>query len=128
MCHVTVTNNSEILTRQQLEESCETTNQSHDHTRERKARLDTVNDILMVHDAMDQLISCQYSVPNQEHTASFLAYILSQFTLILPTEGAGLVKSVAVLLNVLDLNLHTDQAADALMDTFIGVYRGRHNH
>jgi hypothetical protein len=81
-----------------------------------KFRLEAVNDVVTVQDAMDRLIARQYSVRDQEYTNSFLAGILTQLTLILPAEAAALVKSMAILLDELDLDLHANRASTALMD------------
>ncbi|KIM72170.1 hypothetical protein PILCRDRAFT_16384 [Piloderma croceum F 1598] len=66
---------------------------------------------------MDRLISQQYSVPNQEYLNTSLASTLVQLSPILPAEGASLVKSVSILLSKLDLDIHDDRLAMALMDT-----------
>jgi hypothetical protein len=71
---------------------------------------------------VDRLIAREYAVFDQEYTNTFLASILVQLTLTLPAEGASLVKSVAILLDELDLNLHADCAASALMDTLAGPF------
>jgi hypothetical protein len=81
-----------------------------------KSRLKAVNDVVMVQDAMDRQITRQYSIRDQEYTTSFLAGILTQLTLILPVEAAALVKSMAILLDELDLDLHANHASTALMD------------
>ncbi|KIM73987.1 hypothetical protein PILCRDRAFT_14801 [Piloderma croceum F 1598] len=82
-----------------------------------RARLEAVSDIITVQDAMDKLIAREYSVPNQEYSNDFLASILIQLTLILPAEGASIVKAVAILLSELELDMRAERAADALMDT-----------
>ena len=82
-----------------------------------RARLEAVSDIVTVQDAMDRLIAREYSVPDQEYSNDFLASILTQLTLILPAEGASIVKAVAILLSELELDLRAEKAADALMDT-----------
>ena len=60
-------------------------------------------------------MSCEYSVPNQEYLIIHLATILFQLTATLPAEGASIVKSVAMLLNDLDLDNHAEHMADALI-------------
>jgi hypothetical protein len=82
-----------------------------------RARLKAVADVVTVQDTMERLIACKYSVPNQEYSIDFLASILTQLTLVLPAEGAGIVKAIAILLSELELDMRADRAADALMET-----------
>ena len=82
-----------------------------------KARLEAVSDIITVQDAMDKLIACEYSIPDQEYSNDFLASILTQITLILPAEAASIVKAVAILLSELEMDMRAERAADTLMDS-----------
>jgi hypothetical protein len=82
-----------------------------------KARIDTVKEIATVNDAVAKLVSREYSVPDQEYSITNLATILFQLTATLPAEGASIVKSVAMLLNELDLDNHAEHMAEALMIT-----------
>jgi hypothetical protein len=88
-----------------------------------RARLEAVADIVTVQDTMERLIAREYSVPDQEYSIDFLASILTQLTLILPAEGAGIVKAIAILLSELDLDMCADRAADALMETLKEPFR-----
>ena len=82
-----------------------------------KAQTKAVKEIVPVQDAITQLESRQFSVPDQEYTNTHLASILFQLTAMLPAEGASIVKAVAILVNQLDLDNHADHMDSSLMDT-----------
>jgi hypothetical protein len=70
-----------------------------------KARVDAVKKIATVNDAVAKLVSREYSESVSRILDHNLATILFQLTATLPAEGASIVKSVAILLNELDLDI-----------------------
>src|SRR6202050_4164691 len=100
-----------------LRTSTRTTTKSLNPAAREKAHIDAVKEIATVNDAVAKLVSREYSVPDQEYLITHLATILFQLTATLPAKGASIVKSVAMLLNELDLDNHAKHMAEALMTT-----------
>jgi len=89
-----------------------------------KARAEAVKEIFTVEEAINKLVSRQFSIPDQVYTYTHLAAILFQLTATLPAEGASIVKAVAILISELDLDNHADRMASALMDTLAEPLEG----
>jgi hypothetical protein len=89
-----------------------------------KARVGAVKDIVTVEDAIAKLVSHQFSVPDQEHTSTHLASVLFQLSATLPAEGASIVKTIAILVNQINLDNHANCMASALMDTLTDPLEG----